>query len=269
MEQHRTIVFEEHTLHYRDEGKGHQQTLVLLHGYLQNLDIWSSYVLAYLRSMRVITIDLPGHGYSESFGEVHTMDMMANAVKAVLDDAGVDQCVMIGHSMGGYVALAFADLYPQYLRGLGLLHSHALPDTKSIVERRMATCEQVCENRASYIVNFVPSLFDPSHLEPMNQEIKDLEDACLETKEDSIIAAQRGMAQRPSRMMVLRDLEVPILFVYGKSDNRIPLELALAQAMEARHAEIMILEHVGHMSHLEDRDYVRPRLQHFVQTCYL
>ena len=77
-------------MHYRDEGRGHEQTLVLLHGYLQNLDIWSSYVLSYMRTMHVITIDLPGHGYSECFGEVHTMDFMARAVKAVLDDADYD-----------------------------------------------------------------------------------------------------------------------------------------------------------------------------------
>ena len=78
-------------MHYRDEGRGHEQTLVLLHGYLQNLDIWSSYVLSFMRSMHVITIDLPGHGYSECFYEVHTMDFMARAVKAVLDDAHVEQ----------------------------------------------------------------------------------------------------------------------------------------------------------------------------------
>lgn len=269
MEQHRTIVFEEHTLHYRYEGKGHEQTLVLLHGYLQNLDIWSSYVLTYMRSMRVITIDLPGHGYSETFGEVHTMDFMAKAVKAVLDDAGVYQCVMVGHSMGGYVALAFADLYPHYLRGLGLIHSHALPDTEEAAQRRMATCEQVSQNRAGYIVGFIPTLFDASKRRYMNQEIKDLQDQCLETKEGSIVAAQRGMAVRPSRLKVLRELEVPTLFIYGKNDPRIPVELALSQAMEARHAEILLLDNVAHMSHLEERDYIRPRIFNFVHTCYM
>lgn len=269
MEQHKTIVFEGHTLHYRDEGRGHEQTLVLLHGYLQNLDVWSSYVLSYMRSMRVITIDLPGHGYSECFGPVHSMELMAKAVRAVLDDAQVDQCVLIGHSMGGYVSLAFAHLFPHYLRGLGLLHSHALADTDAIKEGRMITCDMVTQNRASYIVNFVPSLFDKSHLESMNQEIKDLQDQCLETKEESIIAAQRGMFERESRMDVIRELEVPILFVYGKNDNRISLELGLAQAMDARHAEIMILDNVAHMAHLEERDYFRPRLLNFVHTCYM
>ena len=269
MEQHKTIVFEGHTLHYRDEGREHKQTLVLLHGYLQNLDIWSSYVLSYLRSMHVITIDLPGHGYSECFGEVHSMDLMARAVQAVLDDAGVEQCVLIGHSMGGYVALAYADMFPHRLRGLGLLHSHALADTEATIERRMETCERVVQNRASYVVNFVPLLFDPSKRQLMDQEIKDLRDQCLETKMESIIAAQRGMATRPSRIHVLQQLEVPILFVYGKSDPRIPVELALAQAMEAKHGEILLLDGVAHMAHLEERDYLRPRILNFVNTCYL
>lgn len=269
MEQHKTFVYEGHTVHYRDEGRTHPQTLVLLHGYLQSLDVWSSYVLTYMRSMRVLTIDLPGHGYTECFGDVHDMDFMADVVKAVLDDAGVEQCVLVGHSMGGYVALAFAERYPHHLRGLGLLHSHAMADSDEVVERRMATCDQVMSNRACYIVGFVPALFDASHRDIMAQEIKDLQDQCLETKTESIVAAQRGMARRPSRIHVLQDLEVPTLFIYGKNDPRISLEVAMAQAMVARHAEIMLLGNVAHMAHLEERDYVKPRLLNFVNTCYL
>ena len=268
MEQHKTIVFEEHTLHYRDEGREHEQTLVLLHGYLQNLDIWSSYVLSYMRTMHVITIDLPGHGYSECFGEVHTMDFMARAVKAVLDDAGVEQCVMVGHSMGGYVAMAFADLFPHRLRGLGLLHSHALADTEAAIERRMATCEQVMTNRASYIVGFIPPLFCPENRVALTIEIKDLQDQCLETKAGSIIAAQRGMAARPSRLHVLQQLEVPVLFVFGKNDPRIPIEIAVSQTLLPHHSETLILDHTAHMVFLEGREYVKPRLLNFVETCY-
>lgn len=269
MEQHKTIKFEGHTIHYRDEGREHEQTLVLLHGYLQNLDVWSAYVLTFMRSMHVVTIDLPGHGYSECLAEVHTMDLMARAVKAVLDDARVEQCVMVGHSMGGYVALAFADLFPHRLRGLGLLHSHAFPDDEVTVERRMLTCEEVTKNRARYIVGFIPPLFDDSKRVSLAQEIKDLQDQCLETREESVVAAQRGMAQRPSRIKVLNELEVPVLFIFGRNDKRIPIEKAVAQTLDVRHAEILILDGVAHMSHIEDRDYVRPRLQNFVSTCYL
>lgn len=268
MEVHRTITLEGKQLHYRDEGRDKDTTLVLLHGFLQSLDVWSSYTLSYMRQMRVITIDLPGHGYSDTFSNIHTTEFMARCVKAVLDDAGVTQCVMVGHSLGGYVALAFADLYPYSLRGLGLLHSHALPDDEQNLQSREATCQQVQINRAGFIVDFVPTLFDVSKRSELSQEIKDLQDQCLETTTQSIIAVQKGMMKRPSRIHVLQKLQVPCLFIYGKNDNRLPLYLAVSQALEPHYSEMMILDHVGHMAHLEERDYVKIRIKNFVDTCY-
>jgi pimeloyl-ACP methyl ester carboxylesterase len=196
------------------------------------------------------------------------MDMMARVVKTVLDEAGVNQCVMVGHSMGGYVALAFAEKYPYSLRGLGLINSHALSDSESHRESRQAVCEQVKENRASFIVNFVPSLFDSANRAALSQDIKDLQEQCLETRTESIIAAQMGMMNRPSRIAVLEKLEIPVMFIYGKNDNRIPIEIAITQAMIPSHSEILLLDHVGHMSFMEEREYVKPRIKNFVETCY-
>ena len=268
MEQHRILMVDGHAVHYRDEGRGNGKALVLVHGLLQSLDVWSSYVLTYMHDLRVITIDLPGHGHTDSFCEVHSMDFMAGVVKRVLEESGVDQCVMVGHSMGGYVALAFAERYPYTLRGLGLVNSHALSDSEHHRASRQAVCEQVKENRASYIINFVPSLFDVSCHTSLSQDIKDLQDQCLETRAESIIAAQKGMMARPSRIAVLQQLEVPVLFIYGKNDSRIPLEIAISQAMLPRHSEILLLDKVGHMAFMEDREYVKPRIKNFVYTCY-
>ncbi len=268
MEQHRTLTLDGLTVHYRDEGRGNSKTLVLLHGFLQSLDVWSSYVLSYMHHMRVVTIDLPGHGHSSLPPADITLDQMARMVKATLDHAGVDQCVMVGHSMGGYVALAFADLYPYSLRGLGLVNSHALPDSPQQAEAREAVCRQVLENRASYIVDFIPSLFLERNRGPLSQDIKDLCDQCLETRAEAIIASQRAMKQRPSRLGVLRGLEVPVLLVHGKADPRLPLEVALSQAMEPRHAEILLLENAAHMTFIEEQEYVKPRIRNFVDTCY-
>ena len=268
MEQHRILMVDGRAVHYRDEGRSNGKAVVLLHGFLQSLDVWSSYVLTYLHDMRVITIDLPGHGQTESFSEVHSMDFMARIVKRVLEEVGVDQCVMVGHSMGGYVALAFAEKYPYTLRGLGLINSHALSDSEQHHASRQAVCEQVKENRASYIVNFVPSLFDDSNRAALSQDIKDLQEQCLETRTEAIIAAQKGMMARPSRIPVLQQLEIPVLFIYGKNDNRIPLEIAISQAMLPHHSEILLLDHVGHMAFMEEREYVKPRIKNFVDTCY-
>lgn len=268
MEQHRTITVDGRTVHYRDEGRDNTRTLVLLHGFLQNLDVWSSYVLSYMNHLRVITIDLPGHGLTDSFCDVHTMDFMARIVKEVLNNAGVNQCVMVGHSMGGYVALAFADKYPYTLRGLGLISSHAMADTEMHRCGREEACQQAETNRANYILGFIPALFDDSRRAALSKEIKDLQDQCLLTTEQSIVAAQRGMAQRPSRIGLLQNLDVPVFFVYGKNDPRIAIEIALSQTMMPRHSETHLLEGVAHMAFMEDREYVKPRLANFVDNCY-
>ncbi|MBR1798968.1 MAG: alpha/beta fold hydrolase [Bacteroidales bacterium] len=270
MEQHKIIEFEGRSIHYRDEGKDNRNTLVLLHGFMQNLDVWTSYVLTYMHSMRVITIDLPGHGQSSTYCDTHTMDFMARTVKAVLTDAAVQQCVMVGHSMGGYVALAFARENPYWLRGLGLINSHALADTEAHRNYRAEVCQLVATNRPSYIVSSIPTLFSEYNHRALSVDIKDLQDQCLDTASvESIVAAQQGMAQRKNSIDILSRLEIPILFIYGKDDNRIPLEIALSQAMVPHHAEIMVLEHVGHMAFMEARDYVKPRLKSFVDNCYL
>lgn len=268
MERHKTINFEGGELHYRDEGPQGANTVVFLHGFLQNLAVWSSFTLTYMRYFRVIAIDLPGHGYSCSFSDVHTMDFMAQSVKAVLDDAGVEKCVVVGHSLGGYVALAFADRYGYMLQGLALLHSHAMADTAEQRARRDETCRQVHQNRAGYIVNFITNLFDDSKREPLAQDIKELRDLCLETSEEGILAAQRGMKLRTSKVQLLTTLPVPVLFVYGKGDRRIPLEVGLSQAMLPRRSEVLMLDGVAHMSFIEDRDYVKARLRDFVNQCY-
>ena len=268
MEKHKVILFENRELHYRDEGRGNTETIVLLHGFLQTLDVWSSLTLSLMRSMRVITVDLPGHGYSSTWSDVHTMDFMARAVKAVLDHTGVERCVMAGHSMGGYVALAFADQYPYMLRGLVLLHSHAMADDSTKRLQRDEVCHQVHLNRAGFIVDFITNLFDESKRQPMAQDIKELRDQCLENREEGIVAAQRGMKVRTSRVRTLATLEVPVLFIYGKNDNRIPLEMGLSQATIPHRSEVVLLDNVAHISFMEDREYVKTRLRHFVNQCY-
>ena len=268
MEQHRTLTVEGRTVHYRDEGRSNTPTLVLLHGFLQNLDVWSSYVLSYMHRLRVITIDLPGHGLTDTFCDVHTTDFMAHIVKEVLNACGVDQCVMVGHSMGGYVALAFAEKYPYSLRGLGLVNSHAMADSESHRAAREEVCRQVHDNRAAYIVGFIPSLFDDSRRAALSKDIKDLQDQSLETTAASIVAAQRGMMQRPSRIAVLQQLDLPVYFVYGKNDPRIPIEVAVTQTLLPRHSEALLLSDVAHMAFIEEREYLKPRLLDFVTRCY-
>ncbi len=115
-------------IHYTDKGKG--TAIVLLHGFLENSTMWKPFISRLSKKNRVITIDLLGHGKTECLGYVHTMEDMAEAVKAVLSKLRLRRVVVIGHSMGGYVALAFVEKYSNNVKGLCLMNSTATADSE-------------------------------------------------------------------------------------------------------------------------------------------
>jgi len=154
------------------------------------------------------------------------------------------------------------------LNGLGLLHSHALADDEEKRHQRDALCHQVATNRAGFIVNFITNLFDPSKRDYLASEIKELRDQCLDTSTEGILAAQRGMKVRTSRVQTLLTAPYPVLFVYGKNDSRIPIELGLSQAMLPQRSEVLLLDNVAHMSFIEEKKYLKIRLYNFVHQCH-
>lgn len=266
--EHSYIQFDGKRIHYQVEGRDHKNTVVFLHGFLNSLDVWAPYIYDYMHKIRVVAIDLPGHGFSDTYSEVHSMEFMARSVKAVLDHLNIRSCVLVGHSMGGYVSLAFADAFPYMLKGLVLLHSQAIEDSEKVKENRANTCKLVLENRSAYIIGFVPELFYSKNREKFRSEIKDIEEDSLRNKEEGIIAAQKGMLARCSRTYIFSQLNCPVLFIFGKQDSRIPLELGLSQAMLPKYSETIILENAAHFGHIEERQYLKHRLLSFVQTCY-
>jgi pimeloyl-ACP methyl ester carboxylesterase len=135
----KSILFREKKIFYAESGKG--KTLVFLHGVTESSKIWDSFREQLSDSFRVIVIDLAGHGKSECVDTIHTMELQAEVVYEVLRKCKVKSCVMIGHSMGGYVTLAFADKYPEMLKGLCLFHSHPYPDTADDRKNRSRTIE--------------------------------------------------------------------------------------------------------------------------------
>src|SRR3989338_3334101 len=120
--------FKKSKVHYTDTGKG--RVLVLIHGFLGSHEVWSEFVKKLSKKFRVITIDLPGHGKTPSIGYYHSTELLAQCVKEVLDQVGVRRYVIAGHSMGGYAALAFAELFPENVSGLCLFHSSSISDTE-------------------------------------------------------------------------------------------------------------------------------------------
>ena len=234
---------------YQVSGSG--KTIVLLHGFLESQMIWDHFIQILSTEFKVISIDLPGHGNTDVFGQVHTMEFMAKMVKLIFDTHNIDKAILVGHSMGGYVSLAFADLFPDKVQGLVIFHSHAAADTEEAKMNRSRTIEVIKENRVGFIKNFIPDLFAPENVERLENEIENLKEQAGQTPGEGIIAALLGMKDRTDKTEMLGKLDAPVLFIIGKKDKRINVIQVMEQATLPKHCEVLLLEAVGHMGYLE------------------
>ncbi|MCD4723593.1 MAG: alpha/beta hydrolase [Bacteroidales bacterium] len=261
-----SVLYKGKEISFADRGEGN--VLVLLHGFLENKSIWNYFSKKLAEDFRVITIDLPGFGGSECLGRIHLMDQMANAINKVLQYLEVKSCLMIGHSMGGYVTLAYAAKYPGKLKGFGLFHSHALADNPEAKLNRNRAISIVEADRGGFIYNFIPDLFDPENVSKHEKEIKKLFAEALLTSREAIIAALEGMKYRTDKLDVLINARVPVLFILGKKDSRIPFEKALAQAALPPICEILVLDRVGHMGFIEARKLTLKAIEGFARKVF-
>ncbi|MCF8365721.1 MAG: alpha/beta hydrolase, partial [Bacteroidales bacterium] len=246
------IDFENQKINFTDKGKG--KTIVLLHGFLESLEMWNDFVEGLSADFRVVCIDLPGHGKSPVYSGSLTMEVMARWVKTVLDNLEIKSCVMVGHSMGGYVTLEFARQYSEMLKGFALFHSQASADTEEAKENRRRTINIVKLNKAGFINQFIPDLFAEENLERFDAEITRLQEIASKTPAKGIIAALEAMRDRSGKIELLLNTEIPVLFIAGKEDPRIPVQNVMAQAILPAHSEVMILGRTGHMGYIEARD---------------
>ena len=236
-------------LNYTDQGKGN--SIVLIHGFTESLTIWNKFSEALSKKYRVISIDLPGHGKSKCIGEVHLMEGMADAIDSVIKMLQIDSFMMVGHSMGGYVSLSYAEKYPEKVKGLCLFHSQAAADSPEVKVNRARTIEIVKQNHFDFINQFIPDLFAPSNRQRLHTEIETLktEARSFLTKE-SIIASIEGMRQRKDKCDFLSKINIPVLFIAGKLDSRISIAKVTEQLALPKHAEALFLN-IGHMGYLE------------------
>ena len=261
----RNVIHRGKNIHYKVEGKGN--AVVLLHGFLESLEMWDAFAAVLAQDHTIIRIDLPGFGKSESIGKTHTMELMADSVKAVFDQEQLERVVMAGHSMGGYTALAFADMYPEHLAGLCLFHSQAADDTEEAKANRERTIKVVEQDHTGFISGFIPDLFAPENVQKFKTEIESLKNSARLTRKEGIIAALRGMKLRTEKLTLLKKLDIPVLFIAGKKDKRIPVATIMEQALLPHHSEVLLLEDVGHMGYVEAEKETREALRCFVKRC--
>jgi pimeloyl-ACP methyl ester carboxylesterase len=261
-----TIDYKKGKVNFEEFGSG--SALVMLHGYTESAKIWYDYKDSLAKNYRVILIDLPGHGRSSIIDEVHTMDLMADCVKAVLDHLAIETTVMVGHSMGGYVALAFARKHARMLKGLGLFHSTSLADSDEAKQGREKSIEIISKNHAKFLFNFIPELFAPETKEIYQSEIQNLIDEASAMDPEALLAAQRGMKERTSTLDVLINASFPVMFIAGQKDSRVPFENVWVQMALTETAYSLILRNAGHMGFIEAKTQCLDFIDSFTKACH-
>lgn len=258
--------FKKVKIRYSDTGKG--RVIVLLHGFLGSHEIWSEFIKKLSKRFRVIAIDLPGHGETPAIGYYHSMELLAQSVKAVLDKVGVRRYVIVGHSMGGYTALAFAELYPENVSGLCLFNSTSYADSEAKKKDRDRVIRLVKKEHKYYVAEVVTSLFAPENLTKIPKEVEKVKRIATATSKQAIINSLEGMKERKSRDLILKFAEYPVLFIIGKKDSVIGYETMYPQIGLCKYPSVLMLENTGHMAFYEAPKETVKELTVFTDRCF-
>lgn len=253
-------------IRYDVQGSG--KTVVLLHGYLEALESWDEFAAELEDKYQVIRLDLPGHAESTNRAPINTMDDMADGVYSVLRHLKIEKAVVIGHSMGGYATLAFAEKYPDVTAGFCLFHSSPMPDNEEKLAARDREIQLVRDGRKSLIHNTnIPKMFANDNLERLKDKVYRGKEIAAKTSGDGIISALEGMKLRPERTDVL-DTDIPKLFILGKKDNYIPFDKMHPVLDNRKNGEVVAFENSGHMGFIEEKEKAVQVIKDFLTKVY-
>ncbi len=255
------------TLSYSSEGQG--KPLVFIHGFCETKEIWHYFKNYFTRGFQVICLDLPGFGGSGGLGEQTSIELMATKVHSTLKHLEVANPILIGHSLGGYVALAYAEMYPNELSGLCMFHSTAFEDVPEKKENRNKTIEYVEKHGVDAFCNpFVPGLFFHRNREDLKEQIQYVLQIARQTKLESIVNTTKAMRDRKDRTEVLSQIKVPVSYIIGKEDTAVTIDKSISQCHLAAQSQVLFLGQTGHMGMFERERECADFLLGFIHAIY-
>ncbi|OYQ43899.1 alpha/beta fold hydrolase [Flavobacterium aurantiibacter] len=246
---------------YEIVGRG--PALVLLHGFLEDRSMFEPFLELWSKTYKVIAVDLLGHGETESKGYVHTMEDQADMVVDLLDQLKIKNAVFLGHSMGGYVALAVAEYYPERVKALIMQNSTAVADSEERKINRDRAIAAVKQDHRTFVYLSIANLFSEASRERCKEEIARLREKALQTPVQGIVAALEGMKIRKDREVIIHFAPFPIMYIAGKLDPVLPLT-GIQEQLLGSSAELVVCEE-GHMSHIEDPERYTAAVSRFLK----
>lgn len=264
----KSVAYRGNSVYYKTAGQG--KHVMLIHGFGEDSDIWK-YQVEYLKgNYSIIIPDLPGSGKSEFLSIGHgqssaTFGIYASILRKMLDQENVQVCTIIGHSMGGYVALAFSQQYPERLNGLGLFHSTAFADSDEKKKNRRKGIEFIQRYGAQeFLKQSIPNLFGEKFTNEHPGKVKELIDRSGNFTGEVLVHYYEAMINRPDRTATLKKITNPVLFIVGEQDKSVSLLDSLKQCYLPILVQINILPGVAHMGMWEQKDQANNTVMKFL-----
>lgn len=251
-----TTTFKNKQIHYTISGKG--PTIIFLHGFLESSTMWEPLIPTIFLRHTTVCIDLPGHGKSGIWSEIHTMEFMAELVKFVLQSLDIKTATLIGHSMGGYVAVAYLELFPEDVESLILINSSPQADSKERKANRDRTIKLISSHPKAYIYMAIGNLIAIDSREKFPIEIEKLKSEACSFPIEGLQSAIRGMRDRKDRTEILKNFQRNKLMILSKEDPILPIEDAKEIANYSK-TEISEIDG-GHMSMIENPEAIKDLL---------
>ncbi|WP_417876743.1 alpha/beta fold hydrolase [Winogradskyella sediminis] len=255
------LDYKNSSIHYTVEGDG--EAIVLLHGFLENVDMWQDLTLHFVKHYKVICIDLLGHGKTDCIGYIHTMEAMAEAVFAVLEHIDIKKAHVVGHSMGGYVALALAEKQPNLFQALCLMNSTFEADDIERKQIRTRAAAMAQQNYEVLVKMSFANLFAPESKIKFDDAYNKALSIALDTPIQGYIAAQEGMKRRPDRFDTFHNLKSKKLIIVGRKDTLIDID-TIKEKVKNTDIDFTVFSE-GHMSYIENKKELSYKLLHFIE----
>lgn len=258
----KTLTYDSKKIYYQVFGTGN--TVILIHGFGEDGDIWKQQAAYLSENFKVIVPDLPGSGKSEMIEDM-SMESIAEVIHSIIHEEGIDACPVIGHSMGGYIALALAETYYNHVSALGLFHSTAFADSEEKKDARRKGIAFIQQHGAfAFLKNTLPNLYSPQSIDEKPGLIAEQTAAAHNFSAQSLVSYYEAMMNRPDRSNVLKENKIPVLFVMGKYDTAVPVADGLKQCHLPEKSYIHILQNTGHMGMVEEPNIANDILKKFL-----
>ncbi len=258
------LLFSGQKLEYELRGSG--MPVMLVHGFTEDRRIWDPLLAGMENKYLWIMPDLPGSGGSVYNRSLSELKDFAEVIYAIMENEKIHDLVLIGHSMGGYISLAFAEKYPEKIRALGLFHSSSYPDSPEKKESREKNIRFIQKNgSAPYVETAIPGLFSDGFKTEHPDQIRKLIDRYANFTTESLVQYLEAMKNRPATTGVLRSITKPVLFIMGEEDKAVPIKDMLEQCHLPQISYIHILTHTAHMGMIEHTSLCNSLIDRFLE----